>query len=626
MAQQISVEITINGKPITPFAQLTLRQQFNGHHYFELRFNHDVVEAKNAMTLDKSKDFLGKNISISFNKFNKTGTENVFKGIVTEIGFLNNSASLGDLVFKGYSPTIMLETGETNLSHLKRSLSQIVKDTIGAIPSNDLSTKIAPVKSTVLPYTTQYRESNFSFLRRLAAEYGEWFFYDGGNLNFGKPSGGATLSLQYPNDISDLNLQVRLAPASFEEISYLSKENKPLNGASSSQQVAGLDAFGKHALNTSNTVFSTKSSTLSRRKFLEAAELNDSVKTAMATNAAQMVVLQAITDNPGIKLGGTIQVMADTTDYGNFTVISVNHFTDGHGNYQNEIEAIPSSVAVVPNPHYLKPIAEPQTAIVTNNEDPDKLGKVKVKMLWQKDPATTPYIRVMTPDGGGYKDDNKPPTAQPSRGYFFTPEVGDYVIVGFNQNDPDRPFVMGSLQHGKAIDSAENEKNNVKSISTRNGSTIYFHDKAFDDQEIMVQTDKDNYISITLSNGGNDGTIKIYSTKLLEVNSKEGITINATKNIDIQGDKTISIKSEKISIEATDSITMKANKNIEIDGLDIKINANKGVEINATADAKIGGLNVSISAQMAAKLAGNAQAEISASGITSVKGSMVMIN
>ena len=39
--------------------------------------------------------------------------------------------------------------------------------------------------------------------------------------------------------------------------------------------------------------------------------------------------------------------------------------------------------------------------------------------------------------------------------FFFTPEINDFVIVGFTQNDPNRPFVMGSVPHGKAIDTAK---------------------------------------------------------------------------------------------------------------------------------------------------------------------------
>jgi type VI secretion system secreted protein VgrG len=602
VAQQISVDITINGKEISPFSYLSLRQQFNGHHYFELRFNHDVLEAQGTLTLDKSKAFLGKNINIAFNNFAKTKTEHVFKGLVTDIRISNSQASPGDIIFSGYSPTILLETGETNQSHLVRSLNQVVKDTASHVPANDLSINIKPAKTSPIPYIVQYRESNFAFIRRLAAEYGEHFFYDGSALNFGKPAQADNLSLQYPNDISDLNLQVRLAPVSFEEISYLSKEDKHVNSPSSGQQVAGLDAFGKHALSTSEQVFQAKSSTLSRRKFKEAKELDESVKIAKSSSAANLVMLHASSDSPFVKLGGIVQVAASETDYGSFTVISVNHYTDGLGNYHNEFEAIPATVAVMPNPYDQKPDAEPQIGIVTDNKDPDNLGKVKVKLLWQKDTATTPFIRVLTPHGGNYGDGKK------TRGQFFTPEINEHVIVGFTQNDPDRPFVMGSLPHGKAIDSAPNSDNHIKSISTRSGNIISFFDKEKNkEREIRIQTDDTNYISINLKS--TDGTIKIFSSKAIEVQSA----------------KTIHVKSENITVEATDSIIVHANKKIELKATDILIEGSKTFDAKGGSTAKVASPQTEISGSANAKVKGGIL-DLEGSSVANLKAAIVKIN
>lgn len=618
MAQQISVEITINGKKIVPFSHLSIQQQFNEHHTFELRFNHDVVEANGALTLDKSKDYLGKPISIALNDFNKTKTENLFKGIVTDIRISNNMNSPGDVIFSGYSPTILLENGETNASHLERTLTQVAKDTATLVPSNDLAFTVNPVKKSPIPYIVQYRESGFAFIRRLAAEYGEHFFYDGSTLNFGKPSQAAELALQFPNDISDLSLRVKVAPVTFEQVGYLSKDDKKLLNASSSAQVAGLDALGKHALSTSEQIFKAKAGGLSKRKFKDAKELDESVKIAKSASAGGMVVLEASTDSPMVKLGATVHVTAEKTDYGKFTVFAVHHHTDGFGNYHNEFEGVPSTIAVMPNQYFDKPVAEPQMAVVTDNKDPDNLGKIKVKMLWQKDAATTPFIRVMSPHGGTYGDGKK------TRGSFFTPEVDDYVIVGFTQNDPDRPFVMGSIHNGKAIDSAPNSKNHIKSISTRSGNIINFFDKDDDkEREIRIQTDDTNYISINLKNS--DGTIKIYSSKAIEVNSKETIVVKAGKSIEMQGDKTVTIKSEKISIEATDSVTIKANQKVEIKATDIIIDGSKSFAAKGGATVKIEGAQTEVSGSVTAKIKG-AMLDLEGSAMANLKAALVKIN
>jgi len=611
VAQQISVDITINGKKITPFSFLSLRQQLNGHHQFEIRFNHDVLEEKHGVTIDKSRDFLGKPISISFNTFHKSKSDHVFKGIVTDISIANNLASPGDLVFRGYSPTVLLETGENNQSHLQRSLAQIVKETVGNIPSNDLSSKINPVKKSSIPFVVQYRESNFNFIRRLAAEYGEWFYYDGSSVIFGSPVQSETIDLQYPNDISDINLQMRIAPNSFEQVGYISKSDTKLSAKASGQQVSGLDNFGKFALKTSEQIYNIPTTSLSKRKFGENKELDESVKTAKAANASDLVLLQAGCDSPFVKVGGQVHVKANQTDYGKFTVTSVFHTTDGLGNYHNEFEAIPSAVTVPPNPHYEKPVAESQMAVVTDNKDPDNIGRVKVQLLWQKSGASTPWLRVLTPHSGMRNGDKT------NRGLFFTPEVGDYVIIGFTQNDPDRPFVMGSIPHGKAINTAKNSDNHVKAIRTRMGSTIYFHDKENSkEQEIRIETDVNNYISVLVNNS--NGDIKIYSSKAIEVNSKESIIV--------QSGKTINVKSEKITVEASDSISMSANKKIEIKAAEVSIEGSNTFAAKGGSSAKVEAAQIEIKGSASTKVSGGATLDLEGGAMANLKAGLVKIN
>lgn len=614
MAQQILVEIVANGKKIAPYSSLTLEQQFNGHHRFELRFNHDVVETEHAVTIDKAGDFLGKSISITLSTLPKSGADHVFKGIVTDITMAQSLESTGDLIFSGYSPTILLDSGPHNQSFLKKTLTQIVNDRTGSVPANDLSCSVKPVKTTPLPYVAQYRESNFAFLRRLAAAYGEWFFYDGKTLNYGKPSQSPDYAMDFPGDITELKLTMRVAPVKFEQAGYLSKDDKKLHADSASQQISALDNYGKKALKASEQLFSAKANGLTLRKFEEAKELDEAVKTVKATAAGGLVGVSGKSFNPYLRPGATLQIKAGnytkSGDVGKFIITSVSHDADDTGNYFNTFEAVSAAVEVVPNPYGEKPVAEPQLGIVTDNKDPDNLGKVKVQLLWQKDQDTTPFIRVMSPNAGTGNGNKK------NRGWHFTPEIGDYVIVGFTQNDPDRPFVMGSVPHGKAIDSAPNSKNHIKAITTRSGSTVTFHDKDDDkEQEIMIKVDDKDYISILVQNG--KGTIKVESSKAIEVHSAESITV--------QGDKTITVKSEKISVEATDSILLKANKEIKLQAADVILDGSKSFEAKGGATAKVSGAQTEVAGSASTKVKG-AMLDLEASALANLKGALVKIN
>lgn len=608
MAQQINVDIQVKGVKIDPFSSLTINQEFNDHHTFELRFNLDVIEAKYSVLINKSKDFLGEQITISFStKFSSGYPDNVFKGIISEISIANDINAGGDLIFIGYSPTILMDSGEHNASFLDKNLSQIVKTTCSNIPGNVLTTAISPDFKSSIPYLVQYRESNFNFILRLAADYGEWIFYDGTKLYFGKPSGGSTIELKYPRDITNLSLNVKMTPLNFENAGYYSKEDSKFSSTSSSQNVSGLDSFGTSAQSVSNKLYSKPVSALSLGPVQTQSDLDDMVLIEKSTSAAEMVYLSGECDSPYIKLGATLSVSAtkddgSNEDFGKYIVTSVKHTTDGLGNYSNTFEGVPSTLKVLPNDYEEDPVAEPQLGIVKSTDDPDNMGKVQVQLLWQKDSDTTPFIRVMMPHAG-MRDGNKK-----NRGMFFTPEVGDYVIVGFEEDDPDRPFVMGSVPHGKAINTSMNSDNDAKAIRTRSGNTIYFYDKeSSQTQQIRIETDEKNYISINVPNG--KGAIQIYSTDTIELQSETSVTITS---------KDITIKaSNNIELDANKDITIKAGNNLTMNGVQISAQASNSFQAKGT--------QVNIEGTTAA-VKGDATLDLEGGGMTTIKGGMVMIN
>lgn len=617
MAQQINISITIDSKEIKPFTSLTINQLLFDHHSFELRFNHDVIEASKSLNISKSKDFLGKVITININTLKGENQDHVFKGIVTNIGFANNFESTGDLIFSGHSCSIVLETEETNASFTDSPLNKIVKDVANGISSNILNLQINPAKKNPIPFVVQYRESNFNFIRRLASEYGEWFFYDGTKLVFGTPAQNETLNLLYPHDVTDYNLQIKAKHVNFQEISYLSKDNKKVTKDTSAFQTQGLDSLGKAAFNSSQQLFNTKSNTLSKRKFLESSELDESIKSGMSNIASDLVLLKISSDCPQIKIGAVIKFSAkvppenNIVDYGKFIVVSANHAMDGLGNYRNEFEAIPSSLIVPPNPYVNKPNAEAQLAVVIDNKDPDNLGRVKVQMLWQQDSEYTPWIRVLTPHSGMRNGDKK------NRGIFFTPEIDDYVMIGFTQNDPDRPFVLGSIPHGKAINSSKNTNNQTKAIRTRTGSTIYFHDKENSkESEIRIETDKNNYLSILVNSG--DGTVKLFSNKEIIINAKDSITVKSGS--------TINVKSKNITVEASDTIKLNATNNIELSAKEIKLEANNSIEAKATSSAKIESMKVEIAGSTTTKVSAGAKLDLEGGAMANLKAGLIKIN
>jgi hypothetical protein len=172
------------------------------------------------------------------------------------------------------------------------------------------------------------------------------------------------------------------------------------------------------------------------------------------------------------------------------------------------------------------------------------------------------------------------------------------------------------VPHGKAIDSTPNSDNHIKTIRTRTGSTIYFHDKEDSkEQEIRIETDKGNYVSVLVKD--NDGSIKIFSSKEIEVNSKEAITV--------QSGKTINVKSEKITVEATDSITIQANKKVEIKGAEVLVEGSNTFSAKGGTSAKMESAQTEVKGSASAKVSG-ATLDLEGSAMANLKAALVKIN
>ena len=235
----------------------------------------------------------------------------------------------------------------------------------------------------------------------------------------------------------------------------------------------------------------------------------------------------------------------------------------------------------------------------------------KVKQLDQ-DPDNNYRIRVSLPimqnDSDGVWARLASFYATSSAGSFFIPEIGDEVLVGFLNENPADPVILGSMYNGtnkspndltkdnyikalitKALNKIEfDDENKVVTITTPGNNQAIFSDK---DKSVTVQDQNSN--SIVLNNDGI--TIKDKSGNKI-VLSSSGIEINSASNVKV-------VASQNLNASATSN-----------------------VDISATQNVSISGLQISNSANTSFKASGNASAELSASGQTTIKGAMVMIN
>jgi Rhs element Vgr protein len=177
-------------------------------------------------------------------------------------------------------------------------------------------------------------------------------------------------------------------------------------------------------------------------------------------------------------------------------------------------------------------------------------------------------------------------------GSFFLPEIDDEVVVGFLDSNPAFPVILGSLYgpKNKAAYSANDDKNNIKAITTRS--------------KMKIEFDDEKKITTIQTPGGN---------KIILDDDAKAI------NIIDQNSNSLKMTSSGIEMKSAKDIILKATGNITLD-------ATGKLSLSSKQDVAIEGLNINNTAKVGFTAKGNASAEISASGQTVVKGAMVMIN
>ena len=188
--------------------------------------------------------------------------------------------------------------------------------------------------------------------------------------------------------------------------------------------------------------------------------------------------------------------------------------------------------------------------VVTNNQDPDGLGRVKFRLPWLSDAYESNWARVAAPMAGK------------ERGAYFLPEVDDEVLVAFEHGAIERPFVVGALWNGQDKPPADNKdgKNNVRMIKSRSGLTVKLDDT--DGAAKVTISDKDGKNLIELD--ASKSTISITSDKDLILSAKGKISLESGSDVSIKGQSLALEGEQKYAIKAGTDGTLEAAKSLAI--------------------------------------------------------------
>jgi uncharacterized protein involved in type VI secretion and phage assembly len=211
-----------------------------------------------------------------------------------------------------------------------------------------------------------------------------------------------------------------------------------------------------------------------------------------------------------------------------------------------------------------QPIVGVVPAVVTNADDPDGLGRVKVKLAID-DKLETNWARVATLGAGE------------QRGLFMPLAVNDEVLVAFDRGDARAPYVVGSLYNQRNLlpktsgDYAKDGKPTSWVIKSVSGNFLQFRDAS-----------NENFVKVDVKNG---------QFHIWLDGQKEKIVVKSNGTVEIEGMKDITIKSTsgKVNIEAAQDISIKSTGGgVNIEGLKTAVKGSASVDVNAPM-VKVGG-------------------------------------
>jgi type VI secretion system secreted protein VgrG len=524
----------IDGKLISHFASIEIEQTINEHNTFTIKVPQSVIENPMGISIAKSKVWNGKTVHVAL------AAQNDFLGIITNTFLQKIEDNVGNLiVIEGYSKTKILDSGATYASFEDKTLKDIVDTVLKTGAGERLQNLVNPEFTHAIPYQVQYKETDFDFLKRLAKQYAEWFFYDGEKLFFGKtPRQDQSKKLVFGTDIMTLDVGLQVLPNQFSGYTYNIDNNK-LYQNQTEGEVEGLPSLAQSSIDAANELYTKPAFGPEEHTMLGMEALLGMTqkmrREAILANAHYVV---GTSNNNTLRLGQQITIYAreihdmpymdarweagktfyQENEIGIYIITELYHKATDIGEYQNSFRALPAFIKKLPQPQVKEPIAYAERAIVIDNADPKGYGRIRVKTEWQQiNGGRSPWISPLTPDAG------RSNAVARNRGFVAVPEVGDNVIIDHIGGDPLRPFVLGSFFNG-TTGAGGGANNDFRSMTDPSGAKLEM-ERA---KNIVLGDSNENKFHIDSVNNN----VNINAIETLTINAKN-VVINASENFTV---------------------------------------------------------------------------------------------
>lgn len=584
----VSVAILSNGTAIADTIQIVS---------IEITYNVNKIPSAKIILLDgdmPSNDFPVSNaddfkpgVVITINAGYANQTTTIFKGIVTKHGIKMDGDNFSRLIVQCRDSAVAMTVGRKNANFVDFKDSDVIGKLIGAYRglTSDVTATTTSFKELVQYYCTDW---DFMLIR--AEANGFLVTVDAGKVSVKAPQvdGEAVLTLTYGIDLMTFGADVDAA----SQFSVVKGVAWNLTDQAIQEQQAGpnqLTGQGDLAAAELAGVVAPDYFRLQTDAPLESTALTDWVKgQQVKSGLARIRGYATFQGSAKVKIGELVELKGVGNRFnGNVLVTAVKHEIK-QGNWVTEIEFGLSPQWFAEQYKAESPLASGwvpgvnglQIGVVKKlDADPEGQYKIQVSVPVLQSETDGVWARLASFYGSS------------GLGAFFVPEIGDEVVLGYFNNDPSYPVVLGSLYSSNRKPPYELTADNfIKAIVTRSKLKL-----EFDDEKKIITLITPGNNKIVISDDQKSILLQDQNSNKIELNSS-GIIIDSPKDIKISA-------KGKVTIDAVGNI-----------------------ESTAQADIKNQGLNINHQANVGFSAKGNATAELSASGQTTVKGGIVMIN
>ncbi len=535
-----------------------------------LRIQDDELEIVDSGDFD-----IGKEIRVEMGTGRKL--KPVFEGEVVGLELEPTARGSMVLVVRAYDKSHRLHRGRKTRTFVQITDSDIARkiaQEVGLRPDVEST-------SEVYDYVIQDNLTNYQFLRDRAERIGFSMWVSDGKLHFKKASAqqDEPIVLEWGKTLQKFH-PVLSAGRQVDEVivrGWNVKEKKAVVGRATRGRDEAEVGHGKSGSETAKSSFGSASAVVVNRPVRTQAEADALAQALCDELSGEFVQAEGeATGIPELMPGRKVEIKNVGKRFGGkYFVSAVVHTIGNNAPYKTRFTASGRKAHTFID--LVQPKSEPlrgvTVGIVTDNKDPDGLGHVKVKFPWLGDNAESWWARVAMPMAGK------------GRGFFFLPEVGDEVVVAFEQGDIHRPYVIGAVWNGKdglpdGADSAVDSSGKVvrRIIRSRAGHTIILDDDSggggvtirdSKGNEVVMDT-AHNHVKLTAK-----GDLTIQAGGKVVIKGTQGVEIETQQKYVVKGAMGVALEAQQgqASIKGTLGIAVEsASGQVNVRGLLITLN------------------------------------------------------